>query len=174
MIEIEISPEMLTEAKINVKKYNDHNLFGGAYAQKLAGEIGRLAFRFYLQKHGFKFVEDTHIGSKDEFDFIVEGQNVSLKTQLINFPPQPQWRCEVFIGQIENPCDYYVFAKCHLRGDMAYLCGCISKEEFDRISIVREAGAVLDDNFTPWAVKETKRDVTINELHSLDILQPLF
>ena len=62
---------MFGEAKHNVKKYNDFNLFGGEYAQKLAGEVGRLALRKYLQDKDILFEEDTHIGSKDEFDFII-------------------------------------------------------------------------------------------------------
>jgi len=171
MIKITVDKSILEEAKANVKKYNSFNLFGGAYAQKLAGEVGRLCLRQFLINNQYQFKEDTHIGSKDEFDFIIENKNVSLKTQLINFPPKQEWRCEVFIGQIENPCDYHLFLKTHLKDNVSYICGCISKSEFDNISVLRTAGELLDDNFTPWNVKETKRDVMISQLHDISILK---
>jgi len=170
MIEIRITDEMLTEAKANVTKYNDYNLFGGAYTQKLAGEIGRLALRQHLMRNSIAFSEDTNIGSKDEFDFIIGGKNISLKTQLCNHKPQNHWRCEVTEKQLNNECDYHLFIKTNLNVCKVWIVGCIKKEIFDIIGVYRQQGEVLDDNLKEWNVKVTKKDVLIDQLSSIEDL----
>ena len=171
-VEIGIDEEMLAEAKVNVEKYNDYNLFGGAKNQKLAGEVGRLALRKDLDKNKIVYKEDKHIGSKDQFDFIVNGKNTSLKTQLLNnkFVPLPRYRCEVNEQQLDNPCDDYVFAKVNLNLKKVWLVGCISKKRFDKEGILQEKGKEMSDNATKWAVEETKKDVTILSLDPLKYL----
>jgi len=167
-IEEDITEDMLKEANANVRKYNQHNLFGGEYAQKLAGEVGRLALRKYLDDNNIQYEEDTHIGSKDDFDFIVNGKNVSLKTQLVNYAPKEQWRCEVNEQQLDNPCDFHLFAKAHLKENKVWLVGCITKDKFDEEGTLRQAGETLDDNKKSWDVKETKKDIPISDLDPVE------
>jgi len=168
--EIDITEEMLGEAKVNVKKYNKFNLFGGEYTQKLAGEVGRLALRKYLVDNDRDYKEDTHIGSRDDFDFIINGKNVSLKTQLMNVKPLPEYRCEVNVQQLENECDYHLFAKAFLKKNKVWLMGCITKVRFDKEGVMRKKGDILDDNIKKWTVKETKKDVPISILEPITIL----
>ena len=169
-IKIDIDKELLAEANSNVKKYNLFNLFGGAYAQKLAGEVGRLALRKYLTDNKIEFSGDTHIGSKDEYDFIINNKNISLKTQLVNYSPSERWRCEVNEKQLENPCDYHLFIKAFLKDNLIWIVGCIKKSRFDREGILRKKGDIMKDNFTEWEVKETKKDISITELEGVEVL----
>lgn len=166
--EIQISPAMLDEANDNVQKYNNYNIFCGKPLQKLAGELGRLALRIYLLDHEIEFIEDTTIGSRDEFDFIINGRLVSLKTQKIQFPPREDWRCEVNGQQINNSCYYYLFAKVDILKQVAWLVGCIEKARFDKESQLHEKGSILTSIKSSWKVKETKRDVLISQLDTLD------
>lgn len=169
-IEFDIDDGLLKEANSNVKKYNQFNLFGGAYDQKLAGEVGRLALRKYLHEKKITFSEDTHIGSKDEYDFIINNKNVSLKTQLINYPPREHWRCEVNEKQLNNTCDYHLFAKAFLSKNKVWIVGCIEKTRFDKEGILRKKGDVMTDNLKEWEVKETKKDIAIKDLDKIDVL----
>lgn len=172
-VEIDLTEDLLIEAKQNVKKYNKFNLFGGQYLQKLAGEVGRLAFRKYLNDMNILFIEDKHIGSKDEFDFKINDKNISLKTQLVNYFPEERWRCEVNEKQLDNPCDFHLFAKAHLSKNKVWLVGIITKNKFDKIGILRKKGDVMEDNLREWKIKETKKDVAISELDPISILAQL-
>ncbi|MDP2672992.1 MAG: hypothetical protein Q8O84_04220 [Nanoarchaeota archaeon] len=172
-MEIEITEDMLIEARQNVKKYNTFNLFCGDYAQKLAGEVGRLALRKYLIGASIPFVEDTRIGNKDEFDFKIKDKNVSLKTQLVNYLPEERWRCEVNEKQLNNPCDFHLFAKTNLSKNKVWLVGIISKDRFDNKGILRKEGEIMEDNFKKWAIKETKKDVSILELDPINAFSHL-
>ncbi|MDD5132970.1 MAG: hypothetical protein PHD81_03450 [Candidatus Nanoarchaeia archaeon] len=170
-IKIDISDDMLKEAEENVKKYNNFNIFGGGYNQKLVGEIGRLALRKFLDKNKIVYEEDTHIGSKDEFDFIINGKNVSLKSQLLNFHCLTKYRCEVNEKQLNNSCDYYLFTKVCLKEKITLLVGCITKERFDKEGTLRKKGEILSDNFTSKPIKENKKDLTISDL---DLIEKIY
>lgn len=160
---------MLEEADANIQKYNDYNVFCGKPLQKMAGELGRLALRAYLQQHEIEFIEDTTIGSRDDFDFIINGQIVSLKNQKIQFPPQEDWRCEVNGQQINNSCDYYLFAKVDIWRGVTWLVGCIEKTRFDNDGQLHEKGSILTSIKSSWEVRETKKDVLISQLDALDV-----
>lgn len=171
--------EMLREAEVIATvlegyRGNECNIFGGGRRQKLAGEMGRLALRRYLRMRCCPYEEDLSLGKPDRFDFIIDGRNVSLKTSLVGSDgdPQPYWYCEVNAKQLDHPCDYYLFAKAYPDPWRAWLVGCITKEAFDRIGVLRQKGemATLPRGGKSWPVRDTKKDVRISDLDDLETI----
>jgi hypothetical protein len=82
-----------------------------------------------------------------EYDLIIKGYKVDVKTKRTTVPPLPNYLCSISAFNTHQKCDYYFF--CRITEDLskAYLLGYIKKDLFFLISNFRKKGEKDTDQF---------------------------
>jgi len=135
MIEIAITPTMLQEAK---DRFDFGELNGSITKGKgnLAGALGEVASIHYLKSKGYN-IDDT---STYDYDFIVNGSKIDVKTKRVSIPPQPHYRVAVSAWNTKQRCDYYFFAYSLYDNSKVYLAGYYQKMKFFQESLFKKKG----------------------------------
>ena len=135
MIEVTITPTMLQEAQ---ERFNFGVLNGSITRGEgnLAGALGEVASIHYLQSKGYR-VEDT---STYDYDIIVNGHKVDVKTKRQRHAPLPHNRVTVSSWNTKQQCDFYFFATALYNHSYVYLNGYYQKEAFFREADFKHKG----------------------------------
>jgi len=135
MIEVAVTPSMYRAAKQRFE-------FGALRASitkgggNLAGALGELAYIEWLTKRGYR-VEDT---STYDYDIIVNGFKVDVKTKRINNKPADNYRVAVASANTTQKCDFYFFAYCLYNTNKVYLSGYCAKAQYFEKASFRKQG----------------------------------
>jgi len=157
MIEVAVTPSMYRAAKQRFE-------FGALRASitkgggNLAGALGELAYIEWLTKQGYR-VEDT---STYDYDIIVNGFKVDVKTKRINNKPADNYRVAVASANTTQKCDYYVFTRVKESKDVAYILGYMSKNEFYERSTFFKEGEIDVNGF---AFRSDNYSIQIKDLN---------
>ena len=65
-----------------------------------------------------------------DYDMIIDGYKVDVKTKVTNYAPKPHYNCTVFDYNTTQQCDRYYFVRVLKDMTIAYLLGYIDKSDF--------------------------------------------
>ena len=144
MIEVIITPEILTEAKKRDEEY--FNRFGHSGTHRTNKERQRMTG--YLAEacihHTFpqiQYSEDYLV------DFILDSNTIDSKAQGCNSKPLDFYSATLYEEQKNRDADYYIFSRVQNDFAVAWICGIASKTKFFQIATLKEAGHKTN-NFT--------------------------
>lgn len=130
MIKIPIRQNWRDYVKRQVEESNagaHKNYFLQTNAGKIYGLMGECGFAYYLQHCG---IEYDHVGfTCRDFDFVVNGICVDVKTKYTKYPDVRDWfTWNVCTHQKEYRADIYLF--CAINEHNIWLCGWEHKDKF--------------------------------------------
>lgn len=139
VVEIQIEEIQVERAK---KLYSFGSLNGSITKglSNLYGAVGEIMVFDYLKnKHEIIF-DSTY-----DYDMIVSGRKVDVKTKKTTVTPQLNYLCGIPAFNITQKCDYYFF--CRVKEDFktGFLLGYISKLDFFKMAVFKKKGE-LDIN----------------------------
>ena len=141
IIAIKMTPEQIEESKTLIK-------YGALKDSILKGEgnkysaIGQIAVRDYFKE------EDIEHKQTANYNFIINGKKVAVKTKSTNRFPEEHYNCSVALPSINQKCDVYFFCRTLENLSMVFLIGWIEKEKFDKISFLLKEGEKDGPKFT--------------------------
>jgi len=140
MIEIDISKDQIKRAK---ELYDFQNLRGSVTKGKgqIYGAMGEIIVNDYYGSDRVVF-ESTY-----DYDMLIDGYKVDVKTKHANFTPQPSWVCSLPSYNTKQKCDYYIFCTVKKSMDKAWILGAISKQSFFERSEFAKRGTPDKDGF---------------------------
>ena len=139
MIEIDVTDTMLQEAQ----RRFDFGVLNGSITKgegNLAGALGEVACIHYLRSRNFT-IEDV---STYDYDFIVNGSKVDVKTKRVSVEPQPHFKVAVSAWNTRQQCDFYFFAYSMYDNSKVYLAGYYRKHQFFTEAIFKQQGSTDD------------------------------
>lgn len=129
MIRISLPPEVQKAIKVKAANrgvLNSRTMLGGAGNE--TGFAGEEAFKILAKHRGATL---THVPDSRDFDFIVNGKKVDVKTRASTATPRNDWDCKVPDYSLKaQKCDGYVFAVAHPSLAYVTILGYTSKENF--------------------------------------------
>ena len=154
MIQINVTPDQVQRAK---KLYPFESLKGSITNGKgnIYGEIGEILIYDYF-KH-----RDTIFKSTYDYDLIIDGYKIDVKTKHTTVPPQSNYNCSISAYNTHQDCDYYFFCRVMKDLSIGYLLGYISKQDFYQKATFNKKGE-MDGNF---AFKDDCYNLAIKQLH---------
>ena len=108
------------------------------------------------------FNDECIFESTYDYDMIVKGYKVDVKTKKVNTYPQDFHYASVSSFNTNQKCDYYFF--CRVLSDMSlgYMCGYILKTEFYDKAVFKKKG---DKDWNGWEFKDDCYNLRLDELH---------
>lgn len=143
MIEIDIKKEHIDYAK---KLYSFDNLNNSITKGKsqIYGAIGEIVVAEYYKTNNIP----TKICGDYNYDLIINGQKVDIKTKRTTVPPQDHYNCSVTDYNPDQECDYYYFVRVMQDFSKAFLLGYVSKENFYKKATFNKKGEMDTDQFS--------------------------
>lgn len=136
MVIVGIEDWMREEAKDYAEKSHDytsrgHDFHDGGSKYMYLGKLGEKAFKKLLLENGIPFIED-HTGpdQADEYDFLVKGYKIDVKTRTQSFHTRTLEMVEQFN---ERPKDVYVGTYYNAVKDQMEFYGYIRADELKRL-----------------------------------------
>lgn len=102
----------------------------------LAGALGEIIVLDYMLSKGNE-VKDI---STYDYDLIIDGYRVDVKSKRQKYAPQPNHRCTVSAYNTRQKCDYYFFTQVMYDMNAVYLSGYKKKSDFFNQSTFFEKG----------------------------------
>ena len=121
MIEIDITPEMLREAKAIYNFRNLKNSFTNGKSQ-LYGALGEILFKHYYNLN--------KLNNSYDYDVIFKGKKIDIKTKRTTVKPLPIYNCSVSLSSFKQKTDGYFFIRITEDYSKGYLLGYVSKKDF--------------------------------------------
>lgn len=155
-IELTITPAQIEEAKqlYEFEQLNDSITKGKG---NLFGAVGEVVVKDY-------FPHAQIVGDYD-FDIMIKGFKVDVKTKRANYPPQPDELCSVAAANIRQKCDYYFFVRVLENLKTAYLLGYLSKQDFYTKAAFNLKGETDKTSRHGWKFKADCFNIAIKDLH---------
>ncbi len=155
MIEVKINKGQVERARklYPFKELNgsitkgESNIFGAL------GEI--LIFDYYSDA-------DIVLESTYDYDMIINGYCVDVKTKKTTVKPQEDYLCSISAFNTKQKCDYYFFVRITTDLNSGYLLGYISKDDFYKKAIWKNKGDVDVNGFV---FKDDCYNLEIKYLH---------
>jgi hypothetical protein len=104
-----------------------------------------------------------YVGNFD-FDLLIKGKKVDVKTKKQNIPPATHHSCNIFAKHKKQKCDYYCFVFIHVSMETGWIVGWKEKEKFYAEATFREKGEIDDTLNTTWEYKDDCYTMKIVEL----------
>jgi|LakMenEpi03Aug12_release.lakeMendotaPanAssembly.Ray.scaffolds.fasta_scaffold00015_25 hypothetical protein len=134
MIEIDITDDQ----KQRAKELYEFNVLKGSVTEGKGNEVGALGEVIVWDQ--FKKIT-KYVGSYD-YDMIIRGKKVDVKTKLQNFEPKPYHRANIFAYNIRQKCDYYCFVAILSDLSKGWIIGWKEKDKFFEEAIFKKKGEV--------------------------------
>ena len=101
-----------------------------------------------------KYANLTEYAGKYDYDMIIKGVKVDVKTKKQNYPPAPHHTYNIFAFNTKQKCDYYCFVVINTDSTKAWIVGWKNKEDFFKEARFRKKGE-KDDNIPngKWTFK---------------------
>jgi hypothetical protein len=158
MIELQISDEILTEAKSRATKLGKLNNSITEGAGNIAGYIGQLLVAEYLNAE-----------EPDDYNFDVKKDNTTyeVKTKRCTSRPRKEYDCSVSDFNTKQNCDYYLFVRVLEDFSKAWILGKKKKADYFNEARFCEKGKVDEKSTLGWKFKADCYNLSISELESL-------
>lgn len=154
-IEVTISPAQVEEAK-QLYEFGqlDNSITKGK--SNIFGALGEVVVKDYFA--GAQIVGDY------DFDIILEGFKIDVKTKRANYPPHPDHLCSVAAANIRQKCDFYFFVRVLENLQTAYLLGYLSKKDFYTKAAFNLKGEQDETSRHGWTFKADCFNIAIKDL----------
>ena len=141
MIEVEITREQIKRAKslYDFKVLANSIMKGKSNKYGAIGEI--LAYDYFCKDKEVVF-ESTH-----DYDMIVDGWRIDIKTKRTRVRPEPHFNCSIPTTSVHQRCDYLFFVRVMEDMSKAWLLGQISRHDFYKKATFNAKGE-QDGNWT--------------------------
>ena len=161
MIDVIITPEILSEAKKRNEEY--FNRFGHSGTHRTNKERQRMTGYLAEACIHNKFPQIKY--SDDYFvDFVLDSSTIDSKAQGCNSRPLGYYSATLYEEQKNRDTDYYIFSRVKNDFSMAWICGIASKKKFFQIATLKEAGTKTN-NFT---YDQSRYEVSYDKLGNLN------
>lgn len=163
MIKIRITSEDLEEAKGLSEVFgcnNSYSMFKDNEAKSkevnLTGMLGEVLFQ--------KLFPNAIRSNNINYDFILNGHTIDVKSKIVNSVPQPDFVASVFKYSYEKQKnDYYVFMRIDKSLKVGYYLGMIGKKDFlDKAVLFRKGEDTTNNRFI---YQKDTYNVFLNQLH---------
>lgn len=128
---------------------------------QIYGALGEILVYDYFTK----WKREVNFMSTYDYDMIIDGYKVDVKTKRANYPPLDNHLCSVSAWNIEQKCDAYFFVRVLEDLKTGYLLGFMGKDRFFHEAIYKKEGE-LDDN---GYVFKDSYNVPISDLNKFNI-----
>lgn len=153
MIEVNVTNDMFVKARekaIEVGRLNNSILNGGG---NLAGFIGE---QIVLQVLGGDWL-NTY-----EYDLIIDGHKVDVKTKQTSVVPLPHYECSITEYNAKQDCDYYAFTRVKKDFSVGWYLGAMKKADyFYKAKYLKKGEVDPSNNYT---VRATCYNLAIDQL----------
>lgn len=137
MIEISITQQQIKRAEILYKfKVLNNSITKGE--GNLLGAVGEIVVFDFYQKKGREVEHCQH----HDFDLMIEGFKVEIKTQETRFKPLHWFTCHVSDYNATQDCDFYCFPFVNESMSTAWLAGMIKKNDFKERAVFKKEGEI--------------------------------
>lgn len=162
MIEITITKEHLAEAE---KLYSFNRLKNSITEGKseIYGALGEVISLGFFQAQ-CKTV--SYVGCYD-YDLIVNGKKVDIKTKKVNNPPQPNHNATIPAVNTKQQTDIYFFVYVLSDKSKAFLVGWLNKESFFEVAELKKEGEF--DGATTFQYRADTYSTTLSKLNNVQI-----
>jgi len=153
LIEIKVTDDMFVKARekaIEVGRLNNSILNGGG---NLAGFIGE---QIVLQVLGGDWL-NTY-----EYDLIIDGHKVDVKTKQTSVVPLPHYECSITEYNAKQDCDYYAFTRVKKDFSVGWYLGAMKKADYFYEAKYLKKGEVDPSN--NYTVRATCYNLAIDKL----------
>ena len=154
---IEISKKQIERAK---ELYPFKELRGSITKGKsnIYGALGEIIIYDIYKKNGL----DVDFKSTYDYDLIIEGYKVDVKTKRTTVVPKANYLCSISSFNIRQKCDFYFFLRINENLKQCYLLGYKKKIDFFSEAKFNKKGS-LDVN--GWAFKDDCYNIKIEMLN---------
>jgi|TARA_R100000315_G_C5156768_1_gene90049 hypothetical protein len=153
LIEVNVTNDMFVKARekaIEVGRLNNSILNGGG---NLAGFIGE---QIVLQVLGGDWL-NTY-----EYDLIIDGHKVDVKTKQTSVVPLPHYECSITEYNAKQDCDYYAFTRVKKDFSVGWYLGAMKKADYFYEAKYLKKGEVDPSN--NYTVRATCYNLAIDKL----------
>jgi len=146
VVEIDITEDQRQRAK----ELYEFNVLKGSVTEGKGNEVGALGEIIVWDQYKKK---TEYVGSYD-YDMIIKGKKVDVKTKLQNMAPQPYHRANIFAYNTRQKCDYYCFVAILSDLSKGWIIGWKEKEKFFEEAEFHKKGTVDKKGSDPtWTFK---------------------
>lgn len=160
---IKITPEQIkrAEERYEFSVLNNSMTNGGG---NIAGALGEI---LVIDRFG-DIVEDV---STFEYDLLIKGKKVEVKTKRGRNYPEPYHNVNIFDFNPNQQCDWYCFVIVDYKLENGWIVGWKSKEDFIKEAVFKEKGKVDDEtlNKTTWTFAHDCHNLKISDLINPDL-----
>ena len=142
MITLQITKEDIEKAE-NLYSFKCLNNSITKGDSNIYGAIGEVIVEKYLKSIN----RDVDFASAYDYDMIVSGKKIDVKTKRTTVVPKDHYLCSVSNFNTKQKCDYYVFARVKESKDVAYILGYMPKKEFYEKSVFYREGDIDVNGF---------------------------
>ena len=162
MIEVTITEQHIEEAE---KLYCFNKLKNSITEGKseIYGAIGEVISLGFFQAHCETV---NYVGSYD-YDLIVNGKKVDIKTKKVNNPPQPNHNATIPAVNTKQQTDIYFFVYVLSDKSKAFLVGWLNKESFFEVAELKKEGEF--DGKTSFQYRADTYSTTLSKLNRVQI-----
>ena len=155
-----ITPNQVERAR---KLYPFDELNGSITKGKsnIYGALGEVIINDYFVKNGYS----VDFNSTYDYDIIIDGWKVDVKTKRTTVTPQDHYLCSISSWNIKQKCDLYMFVRINENMKNGYLLGFKGKDEFFKSADFKKKGE-LDIN--GWSFKDDCYNLKVSELRKLN------
>ena len=122
------------------KELYEFKVLKGSVTEGKGNEVGALGEIIVWDKYKNK---TKYVGSYD-YDMIIKGVKVDVKTKAQNFPPASHHTYNIFAYNTKQKCDYYCFVAILSDLSKGWIIGWKEKEKFFKEAIFKKKGEVDD------------------------------
>ena len=137
MIEIEITQQQIKRAEM-LYKFKELNNSIRKGEGNLIGALGEIVVFDYYQNKGREVEHCQH----HDFDLMIQGYTVEIKTQETRFKPIDSWTCHVSDYNATQDCEFYCFPFINESMSTAWLAGMITRTKFKQRSVFKKEGEI--------------------------------
>lgn len=137
MLEIKIDEADILYAE------NRSKLVGAMSGSRTAGKGNVVGF---LGELIVSRIYDVPLYDTFEYDMIIDGQKIDVKTKSCSSEPKSNYKCSVMSYQLKNEVDGYIFARANLSAKIVWVLGYFSKQDLVRFGQFAKKGEP-DGNF---------------------------
>jgi len=158
MIEVIITPEILSEAKERNDTYYERFGHSGTHRtnkerQRMTGYLAEACIHSEFPE--IKYSDDYFV------DFILDSSTtIDSKAQGCNTKPLDFYSATLYEEQRNRDTDYYIFSRVKNDFSKTWICGIASKQKFFKIAKLKQAGTKTN-NFT---YDQSRYEVQYNQL----------
>lgn len=102
------------------------------------GAIGEILVMDYYLEKGRNVID----GQNFDFDFMIDGHLIEVKTQETRFKPNDSWTCHVPDYNAKQKCDFYCFVFVNSSMTTGWIAGMIRHNDFHKIKKLKKKGEI--------------------------------